>query len=76
MIYDIFPNFCFHLFEDYGYSLGAQYVMKMDDDTCIKPHKLVEYLDAYAARHPSRKIWGFANLYRMWWRFFMGYNMI
>lgn len=32
---------------DYGYSLGAQYVMKMDDDTCIKPHKLVEYLDAY-----------------------------
>ena len=35
---------------EYGYSLGAQYVMKMDDDTCIKPHKLVEYLDAYEAK--------------------------
>ncbi|CAL1141042.1 unnamed protein product [Cladocopium goreaui] len=35
---------------DYGYSLGAEYVMKMDDDTCIKPHKLVEYLDAYEAK--------------------------
>lgn len=34
---------------DYGYSLGAQYVMKMDDDTCIKSHKLLEYLDKHEA---------------------------
>ena len=31
-------------FEDYAYSLGASYVMKMDDDTCVNGTRLLEAL--------------------------------